>query len=225
MVKKSPQNKDKPQQRAQASGGIVELFTKRIKEVLGTVLIAGLAGAFWFGWGVADARIKKYIVEVIAEALTKNNDSLSSPLKANLSLWRAEEVGALNLGVFTLTPVNRAYTLFVYLPEGHTGKIYYRINGDIIPKRRFVVLVLPNGKLRRIENSEESIDLGKFLSSTRAAPDEVDDFVDRPAFVKGMRAITFQLEGPDTDNGKADSPIEVRYMTFVTPAIILGKSK
>lgn len=203
---------------------IAELLTKRIREVVGTAVLAGLAAAFWFGWNVAEARIKKYIIDVIAAELSeRGNHNLSAPLKANLKAWRESEVGAMNLGSFTLTPSNRAYTLFVYLPDGHAGKIYYKITGDIVPKRRFVVLVMPNGKVRRIENLEESLDLSKFLSSASRI-EESDDFVERPAYAKGMKAITFQLEGPDTDSG-AEAPIEVRYMAFVTPAISLGQVK
>lgn len=219
---------------ATVSPSIIKRLKNRATEAIVVAIIAAAGAAFWASWDYLKEQTKGYIVDVTVEELNKDQNRLLEPLKKTLAELRSSEIGALSVGNFALTSANPQYVLPVYMPKGHAGQLSVLLSGDLVPSRRYVVLMLPNGKKFEIKNSETTINLSKFLRMEAASPSGLpEDFVIRPNFIKGLRTLTFQLAedgiGPDPQLGpanvKTERAIFVRYLAMVSPTIKMGRTQ
>lgn len=206
------------------------------KKLLNGGLLAIATAALALAWTSIEARVQAYIVKTTADNLVKDSGELPAALKTALTNIRQSDVGALTVGNFLLNAANRSFTLYVYFPEGYKGKIIYTLKGDIVPKKRYVVLAAPNSKPIPLKLEEGAIVLEKYFQPpTGQAALLHDVFDDSPTrkLQTGLRPITFQLEGSDTDtparaDAAASSPqlgqsaeIEISYVVLITPTIKL----
>jgi len=212
------------------------LLAEHGKKLLNGGLIAVVTAALALAWSSIEERVQAYIVKTTADNLVKDNGELPTALKAALTNIRQSDVGALTVGSFLLNASNRSFTLYVYFPEGYKGKIIYTLKGDIVPKKRYVVLAAPNSKPIPLKLEEGAIVLEKYFQPpTGQAALLHDVFDDSPTrkLQTGLRPITFQLEGSDTDPAAhSDSAsnsaqlgqsaeIEISYVVMITPTIKL----
>jgi len=214
---------------------LFDLFADNAKKVIGggiaaTALACGLAL-----WAMTESRVKSFIVAAVTEEMLKDGEGdFSNAFNKAVARVRKLEAGSIAVGSFFLTPTNRSFTLYIYFPDGYTGKMFYSLKGDIVPKKRYVVLASPEKKPEPLVLSEDAIILEKYFKATSAQAAMIDDFLERGSTkgpLKGsLRPITFQLEGTDTDqqtglrlelasHDASNGAIEVSYVTFVAPAI------
>lgn len=212
-----------------------DLFSKRGKEIIASAVLSAVGIASYANLGFFEQRARDFIVDATVSDLNSDNSKLIDPISKLFAETRKSEVGALNAGQFWLTPSSRAYTLYIYFPQApkkYTGKIFYTLKG--VSENKYVVLILPNGKSMRIEDTESSIDLAKYIDvGTSLERQGIEGILDQPGALKNLRAITFQLAGPALDapasddkspgGGTAVSGVEVNYVSLVTPAIQLDK--
>ncbi len=181
-------------------------------------------------------KAKGLVAEAILAELERDHGKFHGPIQKIFEGARQTEVGTLSAGEFVLTPTNRAYTVYVYYPEGYKGKLYYSLEGVSSPKS--VSIFLPNGERGPIKKSESSIDLAKAIEPRRGALGNqgIDGVFDSTTALGDIRAFTFQLTGEETDTpptggtGASEterppliSRVEVRYVSFVAPAIHIDK--
>lgn len=199
---------------------------------------------FWSSWSYVTSWGREFVIQTTIDELQREKSRFFDPVKLTVERLRQSEIGALNVGSFTLTPASPAYTLPIYFPNGHAGQLSVMLHGNLVPKRSYVVLVLPNGKLQKIESPEVTIDLANYLRIAAGADAEVrDDLIQRSAHLKGLRTLTFQLSGPETESEMfqvASTPgqpspgrpatsslsqlgIHVQYVAFVAPAIHMSR--
>jgi len=222
-----------------------DIASDNAKKVLGGGLVAVALGFFAWAWLIVEGSVKAFIVRTAVEDLSKEDGALPVALKATLTKIRQSDVGALTVGNFQLTAANRSFTLYVYFPDGYKGKIFYSLKGDIIPRKRYVVLAPPNSKPIPLKQDEDSIILEKYFQPTSGQAALLDDIFEKSAsthkFQNNLRAITFQLEGTDSnpDTAMPDKAkltvggpnsqstvrpleIEISYVVLITPTIQLG---
>jgi hypothetical protein len=217
---KSPGGAKRAPQRSSVLYWLGELFSNRAKELVAGAVLT-IAGVLTFTtWGIFEQRFNSYIIDAAVAELGRDDSRLAAPIEKIFERVRKAEVGALNAGNFWLTPSNRAYTLYIYFPDGHDGKLFYRLNGA--SENRYVVLVLQYVKAQAGLEGQG-----------------IEGIIERPGALKDLRAITFQLAGSEVDQPYADpgtaegagSPrqgvlatgIEVNYVSFVAPAIRIEK--
>jgi hypothetical protein len=215
--------------KAQAPAGskVLALLSKNITAVIGSGIGAALLFVFWTTWENYEIRLKNFIIQTTVEEMNKENNRLTSALSKAMGALRKSEVGALHAGNFVLTPTNRSYRLYIYFPDGYSGVLHYKITGDIIPKRRYIALQGPKSQAIPISDMQGSLDLAKYLQFTASEQAQInEELFNKTDFVKGLRAITFQLEGSDSDISElaAQTPLsnpgfEVSYVSFIAPAI------
>jgi hypothetical protein len=171
--------------------------------LISTAIVAGVAGVLYFIWDDLLAKFNEYIIEIVNKS-------------------RMSDVGALSTGHFSLTPHNRQYTLYLYCPQRHTGKVFVQIEGST--DTRYVEFLNQNGKKDKIEQ-------GSSLSIENPGEDHtlehqgIDVHINKQAQMKDVMAVTFQLSGPDADDPtKQDdltNKIEVSYVALISPTIRL----
>ena len=172
--------------------GLTTLVTSGVVAVLGYV--------FWTSWASYEAQIKEYIVETVRHELDLGDTSrvLTAIDQGRL---RKLEVGAINAGSFTLTATNRSQTVYVYFPIGHTGKVYYKFTGDIIPNERYIALQCPDNRAIPIETSEGIINLQTCFKNASKQAEQIQEVFENDLALKGalknLRAFTFQLVGSE----------------------------
>jgi hypothetical protein len=238
---------------------IWELFSSLtvdpLKKAVGASVGALAVGVGWGLWNFADSQIRTYISglvltelkkdesdvtksikSIVTEELLKENGELAKAFKETLAKVRRSEVGAVNVGSFTLTPTNRSYTVLIYFPEKYTGKILYQIKGNIVPDCRYVVLSTPTGAVIKLDQAA-SINLEKYFDSGNDQALQLAGIIERPAQSKSLqdnlKAITFQLDGPGLISGtvlagrkcepakenELTSTVEISYVSMVAPFI------
>ena len=79
-------------------------------------------------------KAKGLVAEAILAELERDHGRFHGPIQKIFEGARQTEVGTLSAGEFVLTPTNRAYTVYVYYPEGYKGKLYYSLEGVSSPK-------------------------------------------------------------------------------------------
>jgi hypothetical protein len=221
-------------------GGVLrwfgDLFFNRAKELIALGTLSVVTLLVWMLWEKIQQQTHHYIVDAAIAELERDNGRFHGPIQKIFEGARQSEVGTLSAGEFVLTPTNRAYTVFVYYPEGYKGKLYYSLEGVSSPKS--VTILLPNGDRGPIKKTESSIDLAKSIEPRRGTLSDqgIDGVFDSPTALGDIRAFTFQLTGEDADTpptgeaGASDterpqqiSRVEVRYVSFVAPAIHIDK--
>lgn len=213
---------------------LFEFVSGRSKQFILAGVLSASSVVLFTTWEVYEKRVRDYIVGTTIAELNATDSRLRQPIEQIFEHKRKSEVGSLNVGSFWLTPENRAYSIYVYYPSGHTGKIFYRLSG--VTDKKYVLLVMPNGTSVRMKNTESVIDLAKYVESQSALRRQgVDGIFETPRAFKELHAITFQLAGADVDSALANgagsnnakvpltSGVEVNYVSFVSPAIHLDK--
>jgi hypothetical protein len=229
----APGPEDKPAPSGWRS--ILDLLKKRATETIVIVFLAGASGAFWVSWSYLEGWIKGFIVQATVEELNKNENRLVEPIKKTLARLRSNEIGALSVGNFALTPSNPQYVLPIYMPKSHSGKLSIMLSGNLVPNQSYVVLMLPNGKKLEIKKDEMTIDLGQLVSMENDSGSGLPEgLVIQSDYVKGLRTLTFQLAGVDSkeivaggaaDVAKPERTIFVRYLTLISPTINMSNTQ
>ncbi|MEX2166702.1 MAG: hypothetical protein WD852_06740 [Methyloceanibacter sp.] len=221
-------------------GGVLrwfgDLFYRRSLEIIALTTLSAAGTLAIMMWGTIERHAHSYIVDIAIAELERDNGRFHGPIQKIFEGARQSEVGTLSAGEFVLTPTNRAYTVYVYYPEGYKGKLYYSLEGVSSPKS--VTILLPNGDRGPIKKTESSIDLAKSIEPRRGTLSDqgIDGVFDSQTALGDIRAFTFQLTGEDADTpptgeaGASDtehrpliSRVEVRYVSFVAPAIHIDK--
>jgi hypothetical protein len=212
-----------------AASRLMGFFSNNIVSILGSGVVAILLFVFWTTWESYKVKLKDFIIETTALELAAENNRLVPAITKTIQALRKSEVGSLVAGNFVLTPSNPSYTLYIYFPDGYSGKLHYKISGVIIPNRRYVALVTAK-ELVPISNIQDWYDLSKLTKEAPTSQASLNDELfkdDSRNFLKGLRAITFQLQGPDSDLIQQASPIEstvgISYVSFIAPAIHMGQ--
>jgi hypothetical protein len=229
----SPQTAEKTTP-ATSRGGVFsavpDLIKKKGIETV-TLAVLGLLGlGFWASWDILKSSAKDFIVQATVEELDKENNRFLIPIKKTVERLRSSELGALNVGNFTLTPSSPSYSLPLYFPQDKEGQLSILLSGDLVPNRSYVVLVLPNGEKLKIETAERTFDLAKYLK-IGAKPDAevMDSLIYKPDSLRALRTLTFQLAGRDTDlklasaSAQPEIAISVHYVALITPPISIPK--
>ena len=195
-----------------------ELFSNRGKELLALAVLSVVSALAYANWEVFRGRVDDYIIDAAVIELGRDKGRLAAPIEKLVERARKAEVGTLNAGSFFLTPSNRAYTVYIYFPTGHEGKLSYRLTGDTDDKD--VVLVLPDGTSHKLNNTEANINLAHYVQQAQGSLESqgIDGIVEPLGALKDVRAITFQLVGPGVDDPNSGG-IEVNYISYVAPAI------
>jgi hypothetical protein len=213
---------------------IIDGLKSRATEAIIVAIIAVGVTAFWTSWDYLEGVAKGFVIETTVEELSKNQNRLVDPIQKVLTDLRSTEIGALSAGNFVLTPANNQYVLPIYMPENHAGRLSVLLSGSFVPKQSYVVLMLPNGKKLEIENSETTIDLAEYLRIEGAAATGLPDaLVVKPAHIKGLRALTFQMAGPKAvpdaeaaaDGIRTEQAIFVRYLAMISPTLRMGSAE
>jgi hypothetical protein len=79
-------------------------------------------------------------------------------------------------GVLRLLKLTDHKPVYVYFPIGHTGKVYYRFNGDIIPNERYIALQCPDNRAIPIETSEGIINLQTCFKNASKQAEQIQEF-------------------------------------------------
>jgi len=200
------------------------LRNKTIELVIGAV-IAGIGLVIGLIWADSKARTKDFIITSVLEEFGKPDNRFVKPIDEVMGKLRDQEVGAINVGSFTLTPTNSSYSLFLYFPDPqkYSGKLGLAVDG-LAAGTRWVVLQPEGSPAIRITSTDPLIDLGGYLKKLNAAEaPSISDIIELPAHLKQLRSLTFQLAGPSTIPGTpqfdSTASITVKYVALIRPAI------
>lgn len=221
---------------------LLDIISENAKKLIGGGVAAFVLASALAVWTIMETRVKNFIIAAVAEKMLKEDeDDFSKAFKTAVARVRKSEAGSISVGSFLLTPTNRSFTLYVYFPDGYNGKIFYSLKGDLIPEKRYVVLATPEKKPEPLILSEDAIILERYFRATSAQAAMINDYLERGSskgpLKSGLRPITFQLEGADTDeqpterakpeitrhNNSSAVAIEISYVTFVAPAIRMNQ--
>jgi hypothetical protein len=123
---------------------LLDIVADNAKKFIGGGIAALALASALAVWAIVEARLKSFIVTAVAEEMLKENeDDFSKAFQQAVARVRKSEVGEISVGSFFLTPANRSFTLYVYFPDGYSGRMFYNLKGDVIPKKRYVVLATP----------------------------------------------------------------------------------
>jgi hypothetical protein len=184
--------------------------------------------------------VRKIVSSALLTELNSKDGQFIGGLKAVLHDIRQTEAGTVSAGRFSLTP-DENYILYVYFPEGYHGKITYQIDGEIIAKRRYVVLQSPNGAQSQLGNIHGTIDIPTHIKPTTGSQLPLPLGEDISPFLRDLRGFTFQLidrtdqlnvyHVADRTKGGAGGgetgrlKVDVSYVAYVTPTIRINQAK
>ncbi len=227
----------------------LDILSENAKKLAAAAIGAAIFAVAVPIWGYIQGSAKAFIVTTVVEESSKDSGVLPETLRDMVRRVRQSEASAVSAGNFILTPSNRSFTLYIYFPEGYKGKFYYALRGDLVPKRRYVVLAPPTSRPIPLDHEESSIILEKYFQpSTGQAAVIADVFEQNKSSVRlqnSLRSITFQLEGAETDEQAPPTPatspglasatpkegqgnpvaIEVSYAVLVAPATPTDRKK
>jgi hypothetical protein len=218
-----------------------DVFSENAKKLIASAIGAGLAALAIPAWSFIQTKMQAFVTNTVIEESTKEDSPLSDTFKKLVRRERQSEALVASAGNFTLTPTNRSFTLYIYFPQGCKGKFYYAIKGDLVPKKRYVVLAPPSSKPIPLVQAESSIILEKYFQPSTGQSAVFEDVFEQSksegGLQKNLHSITFQLEGIDTDEDvpstlagstsrsqlqEAKSSIEISYAALITPALQTG---
>ncbi len=175
-----------------------------------------------------DPRFVESFVTAVKSELAKPKDKLSGAFDELLQKQRAGEVGALTAGSFLMRKDRVSYTLYMYLPKGHTGSL--NLSVDWWPKGNqsnkdlpFITVQFPEGRVVSIKKGGTyQFDLPNLIPSGPTLASVEREFVAQPSTgpLDSLYAITFQAGG-EVQEGSA----EIKFAAFVHPTIRIESKK